>query len=125
MQAFLSVPSSDLRLPCVQLGLRRVVWTVCTTGAREVLIRGDLPRLFKLGHKRIRTGWLCPRVREPSVPNRLDLGTIIVVLLKVDPARATGLLLIVFPICVAVAIQRQSRSRMYPHTCQGQPYGPT
>jgi len=125
MQAFLSVPSSDLGFPCVQLGLRRVVWTICSTGTCKVFIGGDLPGLFKLGHHRIRAGWLGTSVREPSVPDRFDLGAVVVGLLKVNPALTTGLLLIIFPVCVAIAARRQFRSREHPHTCQGLPYDPT
>lgn len=74
-------------------------------GTCKVFIGGDLPGLFKLGHHRIRAGWLGTSVREPSVPDRFDLGAVVVGLLKVNPALTTGLLLIIFPVCVAIAVK--------------------
>lgn len=102
----LASPGSDLRLPRVQLRFRRVVRTVCTASACHVLECRNLPGPFKaLGHT-VCARWLTASVGEPGVPNRVKLGTVKVMLLVVNPARTAGLLFIVFPIRVPVAVVR-------------------
>lgn len=105
----LASPGSDLRLPRVQLRFRRVVRTVCTASACHVLECRNLPGPFKaLGHT-VCARWLTASVGEPGVPNRVKLGTVKVMLLVVNPARTAGLLFIVFPIRVPVAVVRQKK----------------
>ena len=57
--------------------------------------------------------WLTASVGEPGVPNRVKLGTVKVMLLVVNPARTAGLLFIVFPIRVPVAVVRQKKKKTY------------
>lgn len=107
----LASPGSDLRLPRVQLRFRRVVRTVCTASACHVLECRNLPGPFKaLGHT-VGARWLTASVGEPGVPNRVKLGTVKVMLLVVNPARTAGLLFIVFPIRVPVAVVRQKKKK--------------
>lgn len=40
---------------------------------------------------------------QPRVPDRINLGAVVVVLLKVDPASTTVLLVQILPVLVAVA----------------------
>lgn len=121
----LASPGSDLRLPRVQLRFRRVVRTVCTASACHVLECRNLPGPFKaLGHT-VCARWLTASVGEPGVPNRVKLGTVKVMLLVVNPARTAGLLFIVFPIRVPVAVVRQKKKHTHvEHTCQCQPCDP-
>ena len=69
-----------------------------------------LPRPLKVRGHRVRAGRLAAGVREPRVPDRVQLRAVIVVELVVHPARTARLLIVVLPVRVAVAGVSQKRS---------------